>query len=132
MQRKKTFFPVFIFKIAAKFGECQYMSGFSPIWVIGTHDSGAMTHCVPLAWSKCIKLGFHNTKDPSNLQKRDSVGWRGLGFINLAHLCHPGQKTKFAELTFLLHRKTLNYFSKKYTQVCLHIDTLPLLYAPLF
>ena len=84
---------------AAKFGWCQYTSRFSPIWVIGSHDSGAMTHCVPLAWSKCIKLGFHNTKDSSNLQKRDSAGWRGLAFINLAHLCHPRQKTKFAELT---------------------------------
>ena len=34
--------------IAAKSGWCQYLSGFSPIWVIGSHDLGAMTHCVPL------------------------------------------------------------------------------------
>ena len=75
-----------------------------------------MTHSVSLAWSRCIKLSFLNTKDSSSLEKRDWAGWRGRAFYWLDSFLPPRTKDKICwinlKVVCLQHRKTLNYFSK--------------------
>ena len=76
--------------------------GFLQFRLSAVTTKGAMTHSVSLAWSRCIKLSFLNTKDSSSLKNVTGLGG-GVGlFIDLTHFCHPEQKTKFAELTLKL------------------------------